>query len=204
MRRLLNNEPDWQALPHRTPERIQSLIARCLRKDPAQRLRDIADGRFQIEEVLNDPGAATAVVTPARTYREWAAWMAAALFLGTTLFFATRPSTTPPSSRDSISFPVYPPEKAEFSARLNTTFNVPSFALSPDGHALVFSAAMPGARPMLWLRSLDHVDARQLAGTEDAQDPFWSPDNRWIGFFADGTLKRVPAAGGAVEVINRP
>ena len=52
---IINNEPDWQALPHRTPERIQSLIARCLRKDPAQRLRDIADGRFQIEEVLNDP-----------------------------------------------------------------------------------------------------------------------------------------------------
>ena len=40
-----------------TPQRIRSLIARCLRKDPAQRLRDIADGRFQIEEALNDPGA---------------------------------------------------------------------------------------------------------------------------------------------------
>ncbi len=62
---------------------------------------------------------------------------------------------------------------------------------------------MPGARPTFWLRSLDHVDARQLAGTEDAQDPFWSPDSRWIGFFADGTLKKVPAAGGAVQVINK-
>ena len=199
---IINNEPDWQALPHRTPERIQSLIGRCLRKDPAQRLRDIADGRFQIEEVLNDPGALTTVLTPARTYREWASWIAAALFLGTTLFFATRPSTTS-SSRDSTSFPVFPPEKAEFSARTNTTFNVPSFALSPDGHALVFSAETPGARPMLWLRSLDRVDGRQLAGTEDAQDPFWSPDSRWIGFFAGGTLRRVPAAGGAVQVINQ-
>jgi Tol biopolymer transport system component len=54
---------------------------------------------------------------------------------------------------------------------------------------------------MLWLRSLDDVDARQLAGTEDAQDPFWSPDSRWIGFLADGTLKKVPAVGGAVQVI---
>ena len=52
----LNHEPDWQALPYRTPERIRSLVARCLKKDPAQRLRDIADGRFQIEEALNDPG----------------------------------------------------------------------------------------------------------------------------------------------------
>jgi Tol biopolymer transport system component len=126
----------------------------------------------------------------------------AALLLGTTLFFATRPSTTS-SSRGSISFPVFPPDKAEFSARANTTLNVPSFALSPDGQALVFSAATPGARPMLWLRSLNDVDARQLAGTEDAQDPFWSPDGRWIGFFADGTLRKLPAAGGAVQVINQ-
>jgi eukaryotic-like serine/threonine-protein kinase len=197
---IIHNEPDWQALPHRTPQRIQSLIVRCLRKDPAQRLRDIADGRFQIEEVLNDPGALTTVLTPARTYREWASWIAAALFLGTTLFFATRPSTTS-SSRDSTSFPVFPPEKAEFSSRANTTLNVPSFALSPDGHALVFGAQVPGVKPTLWVRSLDHVDARPLAGTEGAQDPFWSPDSQWIGFFADGMLKKVRADGGAVQVI---
>ncbi|HEX2455773.1 MAG TPA: protein kinase [Vicinamibacterales bacterium] len=198
---IIDKEPDWQALPPGTPDRIQSLIARCLRKEPAQRLRDIADARFQIEEVLTDPGVSTTVVKP-RTSREWAAWVAAALLLSTTLFFATRPSTTP-ASRDSISFSVFPPEKAEFSARSNTTFNVPSFALSPDGHALVFSAQTPGGRPMLWLRSLDHVDARQLAGTEEAQDPFWSPDSRSIGFFANGMLRRVPAAGGEVKVINQ-
>jgi serine/threonine protein kinase/WD40 repeat protein len=199
---IIHNEPDWQALPHRTPERIQSLIVRCLRKDPAQRLRDIADGRFQIEEVLNDPGALTTVLTPVRTYREWASWIAAALFLCTTLFFATRPSTTS-SSRDSTSFPVFPPEKAEFSARANTTLNVPSFALSLDGHALVFCAQLPGVKPTLWVRSLDDVDARPLAGTEGAQDPFWSPDSQWIGFFADGMLKKVRADGGAVQVITQ-
>ena len=198
---IVKNEPDWRALPHGTPERIRSLIMRCLRKDSAQRLRDIADGRFQIEEVLNDPGPVTRVVPPARTYLGWAPWIAATLFLGTTLFFATRSSTS--LSRDAISLPVFPPENAEFSARINTTLNVPSFALSPDGHALVFSAETPGARPMLWLRSLDYVDARQLAGTENAEDPFWSPDSRWIGFFADGTLKKVPAAGGAVQVITQ-
>jgi hypothetical protein len=56
---------------------------------------------------------------------------------------------------------------------------------------------------MLWLRSLDRVDARQLDGTEDAQDPFWSPDLRSIGFFASGTLRQIPAEGGAVKVINQ-
>ena len=199
---IISNEPDWQALPPRTPERIRSLIVRCLKKDPAQRLRDIADGRFQIEEVLNDPGALTTVATPIRTYRGIAGWIVAALFLATTLFLATRPAATS-SPRDSISFSILPPEKAEFAARTNTTFDVPSFALSPDGRALVFRAATPGARPMLWLRLLDHVDARPLAGTEEAQDPFWSPDSRSIGFFADGMLRQVPAAGGEVKVINQ-
>ncbi len=199
---IISHEPDWQALPPHTPERIRSLIVRCLKKDPAQRLRDIADGRFQIEEVLNDPGALTTVATPIRTYRAIAGWLVAVLFLATTLFLATRPAATS-LPRDSISFSILPPEKAEFAARTNTTFDVPSFALSPDGRALVFRAATPGARPMLWLRLLDHVDVRPLAGTEEAQDPFWSPDSRSIGFFADGMLRQVPAAGGEVKVINQ-
>jgi serine/threonine protein kinase/Tol biopolymer transport system component len=199
---IITTEPDWKAMPPHTPERIRSLVMRCLKKDPAQRLRDIADARFQIEEVVNDPGALAAVAKPSQTHRGWAGWVAAALFLGTTLFLVTRSSTTS-SSHDAISFPVYPPPKAEFSARTNSTFDVPSFALSPDGRALVFRAAMPGARPMLWLRAMDRIDERQLDGTEDAQDPFWSPDGRSIGFFAGGTLRQIPAEGGAVKVINQ-
>jgi Tol biopolymer transport system component len=197
---IVKNEPDWHALPLGTPVLIRSLIARCLRKDPAQRLHDIADGRFQIEEVLNDPVGPAAVVVPARKHRERAAWIAAVLVLGTAVFFAARPSITS-SSGGLITFPVFPPERTVFSAAINTTVNVPSFALSPDGHALAFSAEAPGARPTLWLRSMDQMGARQLAGTEDAEDPIWSPDSRWIGFFADGKLKKIAAAGGPVQVI---
>lgn len=198
---IVSSEPDWRALPHGTPPAIRSLIARCLRKDPAQRLRDIADARFQIEEVVHDPGVVAPVATPAGTARAWLPWIAAVVLLGTTLFFAGRSLRTT-SSGDTISFPVSPREKDEFSARIDTTVNVPSFALAPDGRAVVFSAETPGARPMLWLRSLDNLDARQLPGTEGAQDPFWSPDSRWIGFFAEGTLRKVPAAGGAVQAIT--
>ena len=65
----------------------------------------------------------------------------------------------------------------------------------------MFTAGAAGERPLLWRRPLDEVTAQPLPGTEDAQDPFWSPDSRWIGFFAEGKLKRIPAAGGAVQVI---
>src|SRR5262249_36949466 len=130
----------------------------------------------------------------------WPGWIAAALFLGAAVFFAVRPPVNSPSA-DLISFPVFPPEKTAFSPALNTTVNIPEFALSPDGHALVFSAAVPGTKPMLWVRSMEQVGAKELAGTEDAQDPFWSPDNRLIGFFAAGKLKKIPAAGGPVQVV---
>jgi serine/threonine protein kinase/Tol biopolymer transport system component len=196
---IVKNEPDWRALPSGIPPGVRSLIARCLRKDPVERLRDIADGRFQIEEVLSDPAGSAPVSVRARNYRERAAWIAGVLFLSAALFFAVRPTTS--SSGNPISFPVFPPENTVFAAAANTTVNVPSFALSPDGHSLVFSAEAPGAKPMLWVRALDHVSARQLAGTEGAQDPMWDPDSRWIGFFADGMLKKVPAAGGAVQVV---
>ena len=56
---------------------------------------------------------------------------------------------------------------------------------------------------MLWLRPMEQVGARTLPGTEDALHPFWSPDSRWIGFAAEGKLKKIPAAGGAVQVVTQ-
>jgi Tol biopolymer transport system component len=73
--------------------------------------------------------------------------------------------------------------------------------LSPDGRAIVFATAARGARPSLWLRSLDSVAARLLPGTEGAEFPFWSPDSRWVGFFADGRLKKIPVSGGPPQTI---
>jgi eukaryotic-like serine/threonine-protein kinase len=198
---IVKNEPDWRALPTGTPAAVQSVIARCLRKDPAQRLHDIADGRFQIEETLNNP-VASAPMLPVRSYREWAGWIMAALSLGAAAFLAAQSSIDSPPG-DPISVPIFPPGKTAFSGAINTTVNVPSFALSPDGRAVVFSAETPGDKPMLWVRSMDRLGPRQLAGTEDAQDPLWSPDSRWIAFFANGELKKIPAAGGAVQVITQ-
>jgi Tol biopolymer transport system component/tRNA A-37 threonylcarbamoyl transferase component Bud32 len=198
--RVVTSDPDWAALPASVPHEIRQVLKRCLRKDRKQRFHDICDVRIEIEEALNEPVRSEAAEVPTRTIGAWSGWIVATLCLGAALFFALRSPVNAPSA-DLISFSVLPPEKTAFSAAINTTVNVPEFALSPDGRALVFSAQAPGAKPTLWVRSMDQVTVRELAGTEDAQDPFWSPDGRWIGFFAAGKVKKIPAAGGPVQVV---
>ncbi len=80
---------------------------------------------------------------------------------------------------------VLPPENATFE----------SFAVSPDGRKLAFTAAVNG-RVMLWVRVLDSLEAKPLAGTDNASWPFWSPDSRSIGFFLPNKLKAVAISGG--------
>jgi Tol biopolymer transport system component len=74
-------------------------------------------------------------------------------------------------------------------------------AISPDGRRLTFIARNSDGRRTLWLRSLDAVDPQMLAGTDGAASPFWSPDGRFIGFFADGKLKKIDMAGGPATII---
>jgi Tol biopolymer transport system component len=73
-----------------------------------------------------------------------------------------------------------------------------SLAISLDGQKIVFVATEEG-RSRLSLRSLDAVSARPLTGTDGASWPFWSPDGRSVGFFADGKLKRIDVDGGQLQ-----
>ncbi len=158
---IVTSEPDWQALPAATPHQVRSLVARCLRKDPAERLRDIADGRFQIEEAMHERSTTVVERPPASRMRERMAWIAAALSACAAVLLAVWPSRDAPA-RPPVSLPGVCPGHAVFSGSVNTTVNVPTFALSPDGQTLAFGAKAPGAKPSLWLRSLDGVAARQL------------------------------------------
>jgi Tol biopolymer transport system component len=74
-------------------------------------------------------------------------------------------------------------------------------ALSPDGRQLAFVAVARRAMPQLWIRTLASIHSQPLAGTDGASFPFWSPDNRSIGFFADGKLKRIDINGGVPQVL---
>jgi len=95
------------------------------------------------------------------------------------------------------------PAAAELRVEITTppTTDPVSLAISPDGRAIVFVGSKEG-RSQLWLRSLDSNSFRQLPGTENASLPFWSPDGRSVGFFADASVKRIDLENGIVRVVS--
>jgi serine/threonine protein kinase len=190
---VIMKDPDWTALPPNIPARVRELLRRCLMKEPRNRVRDIGDVRIAIEEVQSGPEV-DGVVPEALVRRQSKFWVGiVAVLLLTTIFSLAALSllyfnhTTPPEIR--------------VEASTASTDDPTSFAISPDGRSLVFLASNEG-KSQLWLRPLDSVVAQPLGGTDGAAYPFWSPDSASVGFFADGKLKRIDIAGGALQVLT--
>ncbi len=199
---ILTREPDWGSLPPGTPASIRRLLRRCLEKDRARRLADIADARLELDERgPEDATAEAATPRPSGTLR-WLPWAIAAVCLATALGLGglrvwDRPAASDaPVFRSSIPLP----------GRLGTVrSSIGAYvALSPDGRRLAFVAADTNGRTQLWLRSLDELVAQPLADTADALSPFWSPDSRWMAFVQNGALKKVDASGGRPVTLSEP
>ncbi len=194
---VVMKEPDWSLVPATTPHRIRGLLQRCLAKDPRQRLRDIGEARIAIDQATSASAqreTADAVVARRGSRREFAAWALvvvlamAAAGLGAWAWLGTRAPIMP-----VVVSQIPSPSKAKF-AFSGTQAGPP--AISPDGLRLAFSATDADGKRLIWVRSLDAATAQPLAGTEGATYPFWSPDGRYIGFFANGKLSRIDASGG--------
>ncbi|MGH9867943.1 MAG: protein kinase domain-containing protein [Candidatus Polarisedimenticolia bacterium] len=187
---VLRDEPDWPALPGAVPAPVRRLLQRCLRKDPRDRLQHIGDARLELVELGSGVTPAPGGRMPARLKVGPAVWVpvAAALAVVTALaFLPERRSAVPlPPLRLSLDFPEGVTIAGGYS---------PPFAIDPTGSTVVVEAAEGGAS-RLYLRPLDDVVLHPLAGTEGGQQPFFSPDGRWIGFFADRKLKKVQRDGG--------
>jgi serine/threonine protein kinase len=190
---VLRADIDWNILPGDTPASIRTLLRRCLTKDRKQRLQAIGEARIAIEEYLADPAGASVLETvPAVALRRsrLIAWSVAIVCLAGALVMGV------------LYFGQAPVEAPEIRLDVNTpsTSNPTSFAISPDGRSLAFVASSVGQQH-LWLRPLDQTTAQPLAGTDGATGPFWSPDSRSIGFFAEGKLKRIDIAGGLPQAL---
>jgi len=192
---ILTKEPD---LAH-APVRTRRLLASCLEKDPRKRLRDIAD----VWLLLNSERAAAAPSHSPQSRFGIAGWVAAVgvptALLAALAFihFREKPPETP-----VVRSTILPPEKNNFF------FDYPisgAPALSPDGRRLVFAARAEGGVSTLWVRPLDSTTAQPLADTDNGAFPFWSPDGRFIGFGADGKLKKIAISGGpSVTLADAP
>ncbi len=191
------------------PWGLQRLIDTCLVKDPEQRRQSVHDLKLEIQALAEDTAAgrldaaaATDVAGPdagalpagtvAATPRG-GPWFATTLLLATALavlgaWTLLRPVQEPRVVRASIP----PPENSSYVVAGMSTG---SAVLSPDGTRIAFTARQ-GGRYQLWVRSLDALEALPLPGADGARRMFWSPDSKFIGFFAAGKLKKVSAEGG--------
>ena len=187
---VLKSDPDWARLPAETPADIRRVLRRCLEKDRARRLQHIGDARLEIDEAQSQARSESPSLSAGSRRKERVVWLSALAIVGliavVAIVWALRPVPVPPEMRVDINTP--------------PTTDPISIAISPDGHTMVFTATSEG-RSQLWLRSLDVVAARALPRTDGAAFPFWSPDNRSVGFFAEGQLKRIDIEGGSVQTL---
>jgi len=127
--------------------------------------------------------------------------IAAAVLLGATLATAALSlRQSPPAVERTVTTSVLPPFGGAFGLTASSV-KAAQFALAPDGHAVVFVAATHGGAPQLWVRHLDSMEPEPLPGTAGASYPFWSPDSRFVGFFADGMLRKVGLTGRSPQPI---
>ena len=191
---ILEHQPDWDALPRTTPSSIRRLIARCLEKEPRRRLRDIGDAKLDIADALEseqEAHAELADVHSVDTLRQPVAWVLlaiAVLAIGASVLLWLWPKAAGPVVHLALPIPV------------GEQLTGPP-AISPDGQFIAFTARTTAGRPRLYLRALNHPEARLVAGSEDASLPFFSPDGQWVAFFAKGRLIKAAVSDASMTTI---
>jgi serine/threonine-protein kinase len=198
---ILRGEADWAALPSSTPATIRKLLQRCLQKDPRQRLADIRDARFDIEDALAQPSITAAPVAEARSIERWKRvlpWALVTIMVVISLLLLVGPrrelSSDPAVARADLNLP---PGVELF------TLGGSTIAVSPDGRRVAFIGVAGGAR-QLYVRSLDGFEAVPLRGSDNASICFFSFDGRSIAFItADGVLRSLSLADGLVVSLTR-
>jgi eukaryotic-like serine/threonine-protein kinase len=198
---VLKQEPDWQALPADAPPGIRSLLRRCLKKDPVDRLHDIADARIEIQEAIAEPAAITPTGPSRRAAARWVRvipWVVAALSVAVALLVVQQRSRATGSPAGSVTrLDLDLPAGVEL-----VTVYPPAMVLSPDGTRVAFVGVFRGSR-QLYTRRLDQFETVPIRGTENANAVFMSPDGRALGFItADLALKRVSLADGLVTTVE--
>jgi Tol biopolymer transport system component len=192
---VLMQDPDWTALPARTPAPIVRLLRRCLEKDRKRRLDSAAAARLDVEEAMSAAREATHSSRDQRPRWQRALPWTAAGVLGVSLVIVLLAGNLRRTA--SPLAPVRMNAALGADASLAAVDRGAAAVLSPNGQVVAFVAQPRNGAPSLYVRRLDQLEATRLAGTDGAHSPFFAPDSEWIGFFADAKLKKVALSGSA-------
>jgi Tol biopolymer transport system component len=178
-----------------TPPAFERLVRFCMAKEREDRIRSAHDVKLQLDWIA-EAGSQAGIPAPVvarRRVSQRMAWVAAAVAAAAAIAFAIGFVLRAPAPVHPMRVSILPPDKQ--------TFDPLSIALSADGTKLAFVASTAAGTSQLWVRPLDSTAAQPLAGTDDAVFPFWSPDSRSLGFFAQGKLRTIDIGGGAVQTL---
>jgi eukaryotic-like serine/threonine-protein kinase len=173
---------------NKLPPQLAHIIERCLAPDPDSRWHAAADLKLELEWIAKRPPTNHATAPRAYSWI-WITGVAAVILVALLGWVFFRPfAATDAPVRLNLSF-----------EGLTGEGNPP--APSPDGEFFVFMAFDASGKRSLWIRPRESANARQIPGTEDALQPIWSADGRWIGFYAQAKLKKVSPSSGAPQTI---
>jgi serine/threonine-protein kinase len=189
MAEVMKGEITFKTLPSGTPAHVRALLRRCLERDPQFRLRDIGEARIALDRPDDVEATAGTMAKPKSRRTPWIIAAACLLAMCTVVAWHLL-------SRETV-----PPRVLRF--RLATDHPVTvrqnegrAVAISPDGNHVVTLGSL-NDKPIMYLRRLDSFEATPLPGTEEAQDPQFSPDGRWVAFKDPKGFLKLNLAGGS-------
>ncbi len=185
---VLRADIDWDALPRDTPPSVRRVLRRCLDREVKTRFHDIADARIEMDEAADVQAQPASAAPTSPRSKLWPLAAGALLALAALGWWRALSSAPAPSVATRLSLALPAGDQLPY-------LQEPIFALSRDGRQIAYVAERAGTAA-LYLRALDAAEARLIEGTSEATNPFFSPDGGWIGFFADGKLKKVAVGGG--------
>jgi len=193
---VVTRGPDWSALPQDTPSRLRSLIERCLEKDPRKRLRDAGEARIVLEDVIANPRAdaiesTRAPIARAPAYRRYLPWFIAVAGLAVATITWVWPKDDRVTRPEAVHLNIAVPPKDV----VDGGFENGMLAITRDGRTIAYCGRRAGII-RLYVRRLASGEAIELAGTEGARSPFFSPDGAWIAFVSGNKLRKVAVTGG--------
>jgi eukaryotic-like serine/threonine-protein kinase len=191
---LKDSPPPVSSLAPMTPPALDRLIATCLSKDPEDRLQTAHDVKLQLQWI-SEGGSQVGLPAPVaqrRKSRERLAWSLAAAAAAAATILGIGFVRRAPARLHVVRFEIATQEGI-------TSIDAPR--ISPDGHTLAFNATDSSGKSRIWLRPLNALVAQPLAGTEGTTRPFWSPDSRFLAFFAEGKLEKIDVSGGPPQKI---